>query len=179
MVETGSSRTGSSLGSFPAIPSLYTAIGTWRTGLPLFMLVRSWAFQHGPRLSWVAGRSRANTRPLRCLIGAIQQLWGTAGRTLCLAFDEQSYDTFACEGSAHLLFRSSLICYRQWLRLDALALNLVWVTPFLSATRGNVGDAWKLAGIFVRSSEACSAPMNLRYLCRSQFRLVGQLETSR
>ena len=36
-----------------------------------------------------------------------------------------------------------------WLRLDALALNIVWVLPYISVTRGNLSEAWRIAGMYV------------------------------
>ncbi|KAL0574381.1 hypothetical protein V5O48_007582 [Marasmius crinis-equi] len=36
-----------------------------------------------------------------------------------------------------------------WLRIDALALNIVWVLPYFPVKRGNVADAWRIAGIFL------------------------------
>jgi len=36
-----------------------------------------------------------------------------------------------------------------FLRLDALALNLVWVLPFIAATKGDVTGAWKVAACFI------------------------------
>jgi hypothetical protein len=36
-----------------------------------------------------------------------------------------------------------------FLRLDALALNLVWVMPFIAATKGDVAGAWKVAACFI------------------------------
>lgn len=36
-----------------------------------------------------------------------------------------------------------------WLRLDALALNIVWILPFIAVTRGQVAGAWKIAACFI------------------------------
>jgi hypothetical protein len=36
-----------------------------------------------------------------------------------------------------------------FLRLDALALNLVWVLPYIAATKGDVTGAWKVAACFI------------------------------
>lgn len=45
-----------------------------------------------------------------------------------------------------------------WLRLDALALNIVWVMPTFTRTMPrNVGTAWKLAGCFVPISFSWAA----------------------
>ncbi|KAL0580558.1 hypothetical protein V5O48_001468 [Marasmius crinis-equi] len=44
-----------------------------------------------------------------------------------------------------------------WLRLDAIALNIVWILPFISVTRGKVADAWKIAAIFLPISYGWAA----------------------
>ncbi|KAF9260758.1 hypothetical protein L218DRAFT_572536 [Marasmius fiardii PR-910] len=36
-----------------------------------------------------------------------------------------------------------------WLRLDALALNIVWVLPFIAIQAGKVTEAWRIAAIFL------------------------------
>ncbi|KAK1228162.1 hypothetical protein PQX77_008795 [Marasmius sp. AFHP31] len=53
-------------------------------------------------------------------------------------------------GAAAVLLTTNVIrTPLPWLRLDALALNIVWVLPYIAVRRGNVGDAWKIAGIFL------------------------------
>ncbi|CDZ96793.1 Major facilitator superfamily domain, general substrate transporter [Phaffia rhodozyma] len=44
-----------------------------------------------------------------------------------------------------------------FLRLDALALNIVWILPFIAVTRGRVGDAWKVAACFIPISYGWAA----------------------
>jgi hypothetical protein len=36
-----------------------------------------------------------------------------------------------------------------WLRLDALMLLIVWYLPYWHPTRGNVNEAWRVAGTFI------------------------------
>ncbi|KAL0060626.1 hypothetical protein AAF712_012569 [Marasmius tenuissimus] len=53
-------------------------------------------------------------------------------------------------GAAAVLLTTNVIrTPLPWLRLDALALNIVWVLPYIAVRRGNVSDAWRIAGIFL------------------------------
>jgi hypothetical protein len=43
------------------------------------------------------------------------------------------------------------------LRLDALALNIVWILPYIAVTKGKVAGAWKIAGCFIPISYGWAA----------------------
>lgn len=54
------------------------------------------------------------------------------------------------QGAATVLMTGTLIPTPvPFLRLDALALNLVWILPFIKVTKGKVAGAWKVAGCFI------------------------------
>jgi hypothetical protein len=36
-----------------------------------------------------------------------------------------------------------------WLRLDAVALQLVWILPYISVKKKDVSSAWRIAGCFI------------------------------
>ncbi|KAH8827873.1 major facilitator superfamily domain-containing protein [Flagelloscypha sp. PMI_526] len=56
-----------------------------------------------------------------------------------------------------LLLTDKVTTPLPWLRLDALALNIVWVLPTIAVVRGNVKSAWKLAAIFLPVSYGWAA----------------------
>lgn len=47
------------------------------------------------------------------------------------------------------LFTNFIQTPMPWLRLDALALLIVWYLPYWHPSRGNVNEAWKAAGTFI------------------------------
>lgn len=47
------------------------------------------------------------------------------------------------------LFTNFIQTPMPWLRLDALFLLIVWYLPYWYPTRGNVNEAWKVAGTFI------------------------------
>ncbi|KAK0530548.1 hypothetical protein OC835_003977 [Tilletia horrida] len=56
-----------------------------------------------------------------------------------------------------MIFTNAVPTPMPWLRLDAIALMLVWVLPFISLERNNVKSAWRLAGIFLPVSYGWAA----------------------
>ncbi|KAJ9113870.1 hypothetical protein QFC19_000063 [Naganishia cerealis] len=56
-----------------------------------------------------------------------------------------------------LLFSTKISTPIPWLRLDALALNLVWILPFIKVTKGKVAGAWRVAGCFIPISYGWAA----------------------
>ena len=56
-----------------------------------------------------------------------------------------------------LLFAKSIPTPIPFLRLDAIALNLVWILPFIKVTKGKVAGAWKVAGCFIPISYGWAA----------------------
>lgn len=53
-------------------------------------------------------------------------------------------------GAAAVLLTGGLIPTPiPFLRLDAIALNLVWILPYIAVTKGKVTGAWKVAGCFI------------------------------
>jgi hypothetical protein len=47
------------------------------------------------------------------------------------------------------LFTNAVPTPLPWLRLDAVALQLVWILPFISVKRKDVSSAWRIAGCFI------------------------------
>ncbi|KAK0549377.1 hypothetical protein OC845_003179 [Tilletia horrida] len=56
-----------------------------------------------------------------------------------------------------MLFTNAVPTPMPWLRLDALALMIVWVLPYIRLERNNVKSAWRLAGIFLPVSYGWAA----------------------
>ncbi|KAK1219262.1 hypothetical protein PQX77_018028 [Marasmius sp. AFHP31] len=53
-------------------------------------------------------------------------------------------------GAMAVLLTTNHICTPlPWLRLDAIALNIVWVLPFINVVRGEVAYAWVAGAIFL------------------------------
>jgi hypothetical protein len=48
-----------------------------------------------------------------------------------------------------VIFTNAVPTPIPWLRLDALALQIVWILPFIAVKQHRAADAWRIAGCFI------------------------------
>jgi hypothetical protein len=58
------------------------------------------------------------------------------------------------------LFTNVVTTPIPWLRLDAVALQLVWILPYISVKKQDVSSAWRIAGCFIPICECFILPAN-------------------